>query len=135
MILISILFLFICFIIILIIMGNSKFLQGILNLRFPLIMFISSIIHFFLSYIFFGVMFALGEGNSGKSCTFLNVVSSIISFFIIPVVSLVGYGDKIYYNNTRHAFPGFVYFPVAFILNSLLFGLFIAIFLKRLNKG
>lgn len=134
MVIISALFLIVCIIVFIVFKRSPAFYQGILNLPFLLMVFVSSLIYFCFSYIIFGGMFAVGETKSMGSQTFLNSISSIASYITMPVVSIVEYADRIYYNNTGGAFPNFVYFPISFLLNSLLFGFFIALFLIRFRK-
>lgn len=134
MIFILILFLFLGFLVFYMVKKNSKFHQKIFNLRFTGVMVGSSIVYFFLSYIIFGVLFALGEGGATNSTAFLNNILSSLSLVVMPVVSLVGYLDKLYYSNAGHGFPNFIYFPISFILNSLLMGFFIAVLLVRFRS-
>jgi len=90
-----------------------------------------AILHFFISYFLFGFLFAMGE--SGESGSFL--VKVLAFFYTVigfnPFFILLHFLDA---GTPRIIIPNFLYFPVSFIFNSLLWGLVITLVLKLIIR-
>lgn len=103
------------------------------KINFPIVMFGIAIIHFLFSWLIFGFMFAMGEGDkvlNSPIYIMIGVFENILLFFL----RLVECFDKIYYNNYGRGIPNFIYFPVSFIVNSLLWGVICTWIINKISR-
>lgn len=92
-----------------------------------------TLIHFVVSYMLFSFLFAVGESSNAISKGPIFSILGILSSILLFLLKVVEYFDKLYYSNVGHGFPNFIYFPIAFSVNSLLWGFIITWLMKKMD--
>ena len=111
--------------------GNYLFSRRSLSIRFLLYLIIFSIIYFIITYIVFGLLSMLRESAIAEGNIIVDIIVAIVSIFVMPLVFLAEHIDRICFFRYDKCLPSFLYFPLSFILNSLLYGYFISRYWQR----